>query len=103
MMRAPRDSFPVLMSSSLSPGTVIAVATNALATAMSPPVIDASRDSAIHMADPAQAELVDIGGVLATPYQSIWQIDGVALRLRMPVAWALRSPTALAWMSDVTW
>jgi hypothetical protein len=100
-MRAPRDFYTVLMSSALPAKRVIAVAARALVTAMSAPVIDASRSTATHMASPA-SELVDIGGILAMPIRSMFQTDSVDERLRMPVAWALRSPVALAWM-DVTW
>jgi hypothetical protein len=95
-------ALPVLMSSTLPAGRVIAVAARALVTAVDAPQIDASREAAVHMASPA-SELVDIGGVLATPIKSMVQTDSVALRLRMPLAWALRSPVALAWMDSVTW
>jgi hypothetical protein len=94
--------FPTFMSAALPAKRVIAVAVNALVSAFGVPVIDASRDAAIHEAAPA-SELADIGGILATPIKSMTQIDGVALRLRMPAAWALRSPTGLAWMDNVTW
>jgi hypothetical protein len=95
-------AFPVLMSSTLPPGRVIAVAARAIVTAFDAPQIDASREAAVHLASPA-SELVDIGGVMATPIKSMTQTDSVALRLRMPAAWALRSPTALAWMDGVQW
>jgi Phage capsid family len=101
-MRAPRDFYPVLMSAALPAKRVIAIAARALASAFGAPAIDASREAAVHMADPA-AELIDIGGVMATPIKSMTQTDSVALRLRMPVAWALRSPVAIAWMDNVTW
>jgi hypothetical protein len=94
--------FPTFMSATLPAKRVIAVATNALVSAFGAPQIDASRDAAIHMASPA-SELVDIGGVMATPIKSMTQVDGVALRLRMPCAWALRSPVALAWLDNVVW
>jgi Phage capsid family len=102
VMRSPRDFYPVLASATLPPGRVIAIAGRALATAFGVPQIDASREAAVHMASPA-SELVDIGGTLASPVLSMLQTGSVALRLRMPVAWALRSPSALAWMDAVTW
>lgn len=102
VMRSTRDSYPILTAANLTAGTVIAVAARALVTAFAAPQIDASRDAAVHMASPA-SEIVDIGGVMAYPVKSMVQVDGVALRLRMPAAWALRTPTALAWMSGVRW
>jgi Phage capsid family len=103
MMRPPGAvPFPVFTSSTLPAKRVIAVAAQALVSAFSAPQIDASRSAAVHMASPA-AKLVDIGGVMATPIKSMLQTDGVSLRLRMPAAWALRAPTALAWMDAVVW
>jgi hypothetical protein len=94
--------FPIMSSASLPPGRVIAVAARALVSAFDAPAIDASRETAVHMASPA-SELVDIGGVMAYPVKSMTQTDSVALRLRLPCGWALRSPTALSWMDGVTW
>jgi hypothetical protein len=94
--------FPVLMSVALPAKRVIAVAARALVTAFDAPQIDASRTSALHIAAPA-ADLADSGGTLAVPVKSLMQIDAVGLRLRMPCGWALRTPTALAWMDNVTW
>jgi hypothetical protein len=101
-MRPNSSPFSVFTSSALPPKRVICVAARALVTAMSAPVIDASREAAVHMASPA-SELIDIGGVMAVPVKSMTQTDGVALRLRMPVAWALRSPVAISFMDNVTW
>jgi hypothetical protein len=103
MMRPPGAvPFPVLMSAALPAKRVIAIAARALVSAFDAPALDASRESAIHLADPA-AELVDLGGILAQPVKSMVQTDSVALRLRLPCAWALRSPSALAWLDNVVW
>jgi hypothetical protein len=94
--------FPIMSSASLPPGRVIAIAARALATAFDAPQIDASRTSALHIASPA-ADLADSGGTLAQPIKSLMQIDAVGLRLRMPCGWALRTPTALAYLDSVSW
>jgi hypothetical protein len=94
--------FPVFTSSTLPAKRVIAVAAQALVTAFGVPEIDASRTSALHIAAPA-SDVADSGGTMAFPVKSMMQMDAVGLRLRMPCAWALRSPTALAWMDAVTW
>jgi hypothetical protein len=54
------------------------------------------------MADPA-AEVVDVGGVRASPVGSTYQTDSVALRLRWPISWALRDARGISWMTGVNW
>jgi hypothetical protein len=94
--------YPVLMSSQLASGVVLAIATRALAAALEAPLVDASRQAEIHRADPA-AELVTAGGVVASPIASSYQTDTVAIRLRQPVSWALRASGAVAFVSSTTW
>jgi hypothetical protein len=94
--------YPVLLSPALASGTVIAVAAQGLAAALEAPLIDASRQAAVHRADPA-AELVTAGGVVATPIMSTFQCDSAAIRLRQPVSWAVRATGAVAFVSSVTW
>jgi hypothetical protein len=82
---AVREPFPVLMSASLADGTVIAVATSALASAIDPPVIDASQEAISHQ-ETAPREIVDIGNTSAYPVRSFFQTDSLGLRLRMPAS-----------------
>jgi hypothetical protein len=95
--------YGLLTSSSLPAKTVIAIAVNAVCSAMAPsPTIDASQQAAIVEADPA-GPLVDIGGIVAAPIRSMFQTDAAALRLRWPMSWALRSPQGVAYMTAVNW
>jgi hypothetical protein len=95
--------WPILISSALAPKTVICVAANAIVSAVEgSPQIDATTNPSIHMADPA-AEAVDIGGVTALPFASLYQSDKVGLRLRWPISWALRTPQGISWMQNVNW
>jgi hypothetical protein len=95
-------SHEILVSNALPKGMIVAVSTNALAAALDPPRIDSGPMSTIHEADPA-AELADIGGILATPVRSAFQTDTQALRIRLPVSWALRAPNAVAWITTTAW
>jgi Phage capsid family len=96
-------TWPILTSASLAPRTVIAVATNALVSAVDGlPQIDATRDAELHR-DSVPAEIVTAGGTVAYPVGSLFQTDQVGLRLRWPLTWGLRSPAGLAWMSNVNW
>jgi hypothetical protein len=95
--------YEVLTSSSLTAGSVIVVAANAVVSAIEgPPQIDARQDASVHF-DDTPAEIVNVGGVMARPVRSVFQTDEVALRLRWPISWGLRSSAGLAWVSGTTW
>jgi hypothetical protein len=103
-MRSPSPApFPVLVSSSLPPKRLICVAAPALVTAFGVPEITGSKSSALHFAAPTAADIADGGGTVAFPVKGLFQIDAAALKLRLPVAWALRSPQAIAFVDNVTW
>jgi hypothetical protein len=91
--------WPVLTSNSLAPKTIIAVAANALVSAVEGvPAIEADRESEFQ-SDTAPAS----DGTLGTPRYSMFQKDSVALKLTWPITWCLRTPTAVAWITNVTW
>jgi hypothetical protein len=84
---------------SLAARTVIAVAANAVVSAVEgTPQIDASQDAEFQ-SDTAPAA----DGSLGAARVSVFQKDSVALRLRWPITWTLRTPSALAWMTGVNW
>jgi hypothetical protein len=100
---APMFDYPVLTSKALTAKTVIAIAANALVSGIEPvPRIEASREAEVHMSD-APGEIAPSGGAMATPIASVYQSDRVALRMVMPVAWALRASNAIAFINTVTW
>jgi hypothetical protein len=100
-LRAPRDLWPVLMSSALPNKTVIGIVPSALASVVEAPRIEAGAGMA-HM-DSAPGEIVDVGGVLAHPVRSFWQTDSVGLRFILPATWAMRSPRGVAWIQTTNW
>jgi hypothetical protein len=98
LMQTISQPFAVLASSALPPARVIAVATNAIASAMEAPEIESSRDSAIHM------ESATPGAVVASaPTYSMYQMDSASLKLRWPVSWAERSTQAVAYIDTIRW
>jgi len=103
-MRLPSSvEWPVLTTNSLAPKTVIAVAAAAVISAIDGlPSIDTTTEAAIRY-DDQPGDIVDIGGVFARPVGSLFQTDVIGLRLKWKITWALRSPSALAWMSGVNW
>lgn len=105
LLRAsPAFPFPLHASGALPAGTVVAIATNALASAVDPvPEIDVSREAVLHM-DTSPTQISTEAGA-AAPVQSMFQGDCVALRLLFGVSWVLRAPAsqAVAVIRGVTW
>jgi hypothetical protein len=96
--------WPVLTSASLAAGTVIGVATRAVVSAVEgAPQIDAGREASVHWSDSAPADIVGSGGAVASPVGNVFQKDSIALRLRWPITWGLRSSSGIAWMQNVNW
>jgi hypothetical protein len=95
--------YAVLPSNHVPAKSVVAIATNALASATGgDPNIEVSQQTAYHEADPG-LPVVDIGGVLASPIRSMFQTDAVSLRMLWPLSWALRDPRGVAHMANVLW
>jgi hypothetical protein len=95
--------WPVLASAALAPKTVIAIAARAVVSAVEgAPEIDAAQEAELHR-ETQPTEIVTSAGTIAMPVGSIFQRDETALRLRWPISWALRSSTAVAWMTGVNW
>jgi Phage capsid family len=95
--------WPVLVSSSLPARTVIAVAANAIVSAVEgAPMIDASGHTEL-VRDTVPTAIDD---AMTAPMQyvgTMYQTDQVALRLRWLISWALRTPNGIAWMNNVNW
>jgi hypothetical protein len=101
LVRTPE--WAIMMSSAIPDKTCIGIATAAVVSATDGvPAIEASSQTEIHF-DTQPAEIVDVGGVRASPVGSIFQTDEVALKLRWPISWALRDARGVAWMNSVTW
>src|SRR5262249_22917512 len=83
----------VLSSAAVPARTIIGIATNALASGYDPvPTIEASREAELHMSDTPS----DVG--TAAPTMTMFQGDKLALKMKMPVSWALRDSRGLAWI-----
>jgi hypothetical protein len=94
--------YPLLASTSLTAGTVIAVALPALVSALgAAPQIDETRAATMHMDSAPQA--IATGGTMAGPTTVMFQTDKVALRLRWPISWALRDANAISHIAAAAW
>jgi Phage capsid family len=98
-----RVEWPVLTSASLAPKTVIAVAANAIVSAIDgAPIIDAASETTLVR----DTQPTSVDDAMTAPMQyvgTVYQTDQIALRLRWPITWALRTPGGLAYMSGVNW
>jgi hypothetical protein len=97
-------SYAVLPSNTVAAGTVIAVATNAIASAVeSSPTIETSQEAEVHMEDASVAQIVDDAGSVARPVRSFYQTDSVGLKLRWPLSWVVRDARGVAYMTGTNW
>jgi hypothetical protein len=94
-LRSDQLIFPVLASAALPVKTVIAVAAAGVGSAADAvPQISVGRENALIGDDVPGAGPATL---------SVFQTDGVAVRMTLPVTWTLRSPGTLAWIDAVTW
>jgi hypothetical protein len=105
MLRAERPPGLVLMSGALASGTVVALATNALAAAVEPVRIDAAKSAVIHEETTTPLPIASPGSpiVVAAPTRSLWQTDSVALRVRLPCSWVIRDSRAVSVVTATKW
>lgn len=104
-VRRENVSYEVLTSAALADGVLIAVAANAVASALDPvPRFKLADQATLHM-DTAAAALSVVGTppVVSAPARSLWQADSLALRMILDVAWTLRNANGVAWMEGATW
>jgi hypothetical protein len=96
--------FDVLLSSAVTERTVIALASNTLASALDPvPRIDVASQTVLNYDDSAPEDIAT-GGVLASgSTRSLFQADLLGLKLVLRVCWGLRSASGLAWLENTIW
>jgi hypothetical protein len=88
-------------------GTVIALDPAAFVSAFGPePEISASTETLLHMESTTPlpfATGAQGSGVLATPARSMFQVDAVALKIKLRASWAWRTAGAVAWVASTNW
>jgi hypothetical protein len=90
--------WPLLTSTTLPAGSVIAIANNGVvAAAGEAPLIDTTPSASVVM-DSSAGAIMGGGAVHAA-----FQTDTTGLRLRWPISWSVRDPGAIAWLQGTTW
>jgi hypothetical protein len=88
----------VLISTSLAPGTLIAIATPALVSASEPaPRVDTTTQGVVHE-ETGPSQIISETGIAASPVRSFFQSDTVGLKVRWPISRGLRDRRGIAWM-----
>ncbi|PPQ16622.1 phage major capsid protein [Bradyrhizobium sp. AC87j1] len=104
-LRQTRETYRVLASAALAPGTVISIAPSGLASALDPvPRFEIASEGALVM-DDAAGPLSTVGtpNVVAAPARSLFQTDTLALRVVLQASWGSRSPLAIAYTTGASW
>jgi HK97 family phage major capsid protein len=99
LLAGPKFDIPVLQSTSIAAGTVIAVEASSFASAFdSVPQFETATQPMFHYDDTAPADPI-MGG---QPVRSLFQIDSIGLRMTLKAAWGLRAPHC-AYLTSATW
>jgi HK97 family phage prohead protease len=99
--------YPVVISSTVPAGMIILInADDLMVVQGDTPRFDVSDQATLHFEDttPAQISTPGSPNVVAAPVRSMFQTDSLALRMILPMNWAIRRlPAPVAWMTGVTW
>jgi HK97 family phage prohead protease len=98
--------YPVIKSGTVPLGTVICMdAADFVSITGDTPRFEISDTATLHMEDTAPQHIGTTGtpGVVAAPAMSMFQTDSLALRLILPMNWAVRRAGTVAWVAGVTW
>ena len=99
---APGFSYPILSTPALPDGAVLGVVPRGLVSAYDGSIsIETSEEMTVHAEDATPVDIVD-GGVTASPVLSVWQKDGLGVKVRGLCAWAVH-PGAVAHIEGAAW
>ncbi len=76
----------------------LCVAVAGLIAALGDPAVESSKAATVHMDDTPNVDISSAGRSAG-----MWQTDSIAIKLRMPVSWAVRDPRGFAWMTPTGW
>jgi len=99
--------YPVVVSSTVPAGMLIVInADDLMVVQGDSPRFDVSDQATLHFEDTSPLQLVtgaQGSGVVASPSRSLFQTDSLALRMILPMNWALLRTGSVAWVTGVTW
>jgi HK97 family phage prohead protease len=99
--------YGVVISSTVPAGMVILInADDLMVVQGDTPRFDVSDQATLHFEDTTPLQITtgaQGSAVAATPVRSMFQTDSLALRMILPMNWALRRTGSVAWVTGVTW
>jgi hypothetical protein len=100
----PNLPFEVLSTSALAAGTLVAVATNALISAVDPsPVIEISNTATLNFDDSSPQDISTSGVLAQGSTRSLWQTDAVGIKMEITLGYGLACDGAVAYTNSVAW
>jgi hypothetical protein len=102
---SPKFDYPILTSSALANGTIVAIEASSFVSAFDPiPQFDVSNTTALHMEDTSPAPLTQgTGPTIATPIRSLYQTVCSALKLILPCSWGMRATGHVQVINSANW
>jgi HK97 family phage prohead protease/HK97 family phage major capsid protein len=100
------QGFPVITSTTVPVTEIILVDAAAfMSTEGDDPRFEVSDQATLHMEDTTPLPISTTGApnTVAAPVRSMFQTDSLALRMILPMNWAMRQTGVVAWMTGVTW
>src|SRR4029077_7935828 len=100
------QGFPVIISSTVPLGMVILLdAADFMSVTGDDPRFDVSDQATLHFEDTTPLQIGTAGAppTVAAPVRSLFQTDSLALRMILPMNWAMRRTGVIAWTQAVTW
>lgn len=95
---------PFIESGNADANTVISINANAFYTAYDAPRFSISNTAVLHMEDTTPLEVVSgTGPTTADPVRSLFQTDSMAIRMILPVTWAMVRAGQVDAIDTVTW
>jgi HK97 family phage prohead protease len=97
---------PLIQSGTVPLGVVICLdAADYVSVSGDTPRFEISDQATLHMEDTNPQQLAAAGtpATVAAPAQSMFQTDSLALRLILPMNWAMRRTGVVSWVAGVTW
>jgi hypothetical protein len=98
--------YPVITSPTVPATMVILVdAADFVSLAGDDPRFELSDQATLHMEDTTPLAIGTPGApaTVAAPVRSMFQTDAIALRMIMPMNWAMRRAGLVSWVTGVTW
>ncbi|WP_424813558.1 phage major capsid protein [Roseococcus sp. YIM B11640] len=104
--RGTLQGYPVIQSPTVTAGMVFLVdAADFVSVTGDEPRFDVSDQATLHMEDTTPLAISATGtpNTVAAPIRSLFQTDTLAIRMILPMNWALRRSGVVAWTQSVTW